>query len=529
MDVRLFDNYYRTEYPCGDYIEVTCTFPRLKLPDGTLNLKGQDPLAELAFKCETTVVPVVIDFEGGAGRWSGRIDVAHDKINPDGTETVECELVGDLTMLDRIVAWPQPFLPIEVQPSEAVLIGPAITVFKTLVAENCMRLQLGLWELFNTLGSLDLDWRTWFGTILMQNSISLSDFMQMVTTPVCVIPTDPLTDTSPWVEVNGRMDTLWKLMRQQLADNGIYPSMDLWMPGEPQPEGLLWDLQVPTLCFNLRDYLGVTGPTGTVVDGAVQDLVDLEGSLLGGVLNPFLNPNNEYVPPGSDIVIAPTLGVNFVPPWVVFNADADDSGIVSMDVAHHHPVCWQVILGGKSPKWLNDFMNASLEYLVDILMMTIGITGISNTVLDGVVDNAFLAFELFEWFDRRVKLGPYGFPERFFPTQSTYDIDAVFAAISAGWDTDGYPAAQFTFYHGMPWRLFKDVFPGQLASLIRRGVLYTDYLDEIKVIDNPEIRGRIDVQVGDGRREEAPMTLIQRKIVDVEQGLMLALGAPPNG
>ncbi|GFG72681.1 hypothetical protein [Mycobacterium botniense] len=69
----------------------------------------------------------------------------------------------------------------------------------------------------------------------------------------------------------------------------------------------------------------------------------------------------------------------------------------------------------------------------------------------------------------------------------------MFAAISAGWDTNGYPAAQLTFYHGMPWRLFKDVF-GQLASLIRRGVLYTDYLDEIKVIDNAEIRCRIDVR-----------------------------------
>ncbi|GFG72682.1 Gp37-like protein [Mycobacterium botniense] len=400
MDVRLFDNYYRTEYQCGDYIEVTCTFPRLKLPDGTLTLKGQDPLAELAITCQTTVVPVVIDFEGGAGRWSGRIDVAHDKINPDGAETVECELVGDLTMLDRIVAWPQPFLPIEVQPSEAVLIGPAITVFKTLVAENCMRLQLGLWELFNTLGSLDLDWRTWFGTILMQNSISLSEFMQMVTTGVRDThrPADRHIAMDRGQRSHGHAvaaDATTARRQRYLSQHGFVDAR------RAATRRTAVDLQAPTLCFNLRNYLGVTGPTGTVVDGAVQDLVDLEGSLLGGVLNPFLNPDNEYVPPGSDIVIAPTLGVNFVPPWVVFNADADDSGIVSMDVAHHHPVCWQVILGGKSPKWLNDFINASLEYLVDILMMTIGITGISNSIFDGLLDNAFLAFEFFEWFDRR--------------------------------------------------------------------------------------------------------------------------------
>ncbi|BBZ09856.1 Gp37-like protein [Mycobacterium branderi] len=351
ITVSLYSDYYVSQGQCGDYIEMTCTFPRLKLPDGTLKLKGADPFAQLALTCDTTVVPVVIEIADGALRWSGRVDVAHDKLYEDGTETVECELVGDLTMLDRITAWPEPFLPIEIQPSEAILIGPAITVFKTLVAENCMRLQLGLWELFNTLGSLDLDWRTWFGTLLMQQDLSLTDLMQMVTTPVCVVPTDPLTDTSPWIAIHGRMDTCWKLMRQQLADNGLYASMDLWLPGDPQPEGLLWDLQVATMCFNLKDYQGVTGPTGTIVDGAVRDLVDLEGGLLGNALAPFLNPNNEYVPPGSNIEIAPTLGVNFNPPWVVFNADVDDSGIVSMDIAHHHPVCWQIILGGRSPQW----------------------------------------------------------------------------------------------------------------------------------------------------------------------------------
>ncbi|MCV7232757.1 hypothetical protein [Mycobacterium branderi] len=43
-----------------------------------------------------------------------------------------------------------------------------------------------------------------------------------------------------------------------------------------------------------------------------------------------------------------------------------------------------------------------------------------------------------------------------------------------------------------------------------------------------QVRGRIDVQVGDGRREEAPMTIIQRKIVGLEEDAMLALLAPPN-
>jgi hypothetical protein len=528
IEVEIFDRFYNSQGICGNYISLKAALSRLKLPQGQLALMGVDPLAPAALACDTTVVPVTISIGGGAIRWNGRIDVAHDKGVQTGEQTVECQLVGDLTMLDRILVWPEPFLPIEVQPSEAIYIGPAITVFKTMVAENCLRLQFGLWEIFNSIGSLDPDWQAWFGTVLLLGGITLSSIMQLVSTPVCVIFTDPFFDTSPWIMIHGRMDTCWKLMTQQLKDNGLYASMDLWLPGEPQPENVLFPLQVATLIFNIRDYSGVTGPSGTFIDGALKDAVDFEGSILGGVLAPFLNPNNEYVPPGSNIEIAPAYGINFTPPWVVFNADVDDSGIVAFDIAHHHPLCWSLVMGGRSPQWLNDFLNATLEWLIDILMMIIGITGISNTILDGVLDNTFLAFQVFELFDQRQALGPYGFPEKFFPSQSTYDIDILFAAITAAWDVRGYPAAQFTFINGQKFALGVDVWPGAMASVIRRGTLFTDYLDEIEIIDDVNNRARVNVQVGDGRREEAPMSIVQRKLVGLEEDINLALLAPPN-
>lgn len=524
--VTVFDKFYNVVDEVGDYIEAAPTFSRLELPQAQLICPGGASYAAALIECETTVVPITMQV--GYLRWNGRADVTHDKMIESGEQTIEVQLVHDLTMLDRILVWPEPFLPIEVQPSAAIYIGPAITCLKTMVAENCLRLQLGLWELFNTLGSLDLDWRTWFGTLLVQHDISLTDLMQMITTPVCVTFTDPLFDTSPWIAFHGRMDTCWKLMEQQLKDNGLFASMDLWLPGEPQPAGVLYPLQVATLVFNIRDYQGVTGPTGTAFDGLLETGVDFEGSILGNVLAPFLDPNNEYVPPGSNIEIAPTLGVNFVPPWVVFNADLDASGLISYDFAHHHPLCWTIILGGRSPQWLNDLLNATLEWLVDMLMMTIGITGISNTILDGILDNTFLAFELFELFDQRVALGPYGFPEKFFPTQSTYDIDTLFAAIGAAWDVRGWPSCQFAFIDGTTYRLGVDLFPGAMASVIRRGVLYSDYLNKIDVVDNRTTR-KVLGWVGDGRREESPMTIVQRKIVGLEEDANLALLAPPSG
>jgi hypothetical protein len=304
--------------------------------------------------------------------------------------------------------------------------------------------------------------------------------------------------------------------------------MDLWLPGDPQPQRTGFPLRVATYIFNVRNYQGVTGPTNIIFDGAIEDVVDMQGSLLSQTLAAFLNPGNEYVPPGSNIVVAPAFGVNYTPPWVVFNADLDDSGIVAMDVSHHHALAWQLVLGGKSPQWLNDFLNASLEWLVDMLLMVIGITGIPNTILDGILDNAFLAFEIFDNIKLRLALGPYAFPEKFFPTQSTYDIDIVFDAITASWDTRGFPVAQFTFINGEGFTVGVDVWPAAQASLIRRGITYTDYIDDLIVIDDETHRGRVEVVVGDGTRVEAPMAIIQRKLVGLEENINLALLAPPN-
>lgn len=346
---RLFDRTYNEINEVNDHIDLKLSKPRLALPTGTLTLKGTDPLVDYVLQCDTTTIPFVWD--KGAVRWSGRIDVAHDRLK-DGINTVECELIHDRVWLDRILAWPDPWAPIlaQVPFREWWGIGPAITVMKTLIAEQALRIQTGLWELVNNLGSLNPDVRAWFGTLLMQNNLSLNDLMQAVTTPIAVVFTDPLFDTSPWIEIDGRMDTVWKLMQQQLEDNGLYVDVNVWLPGEPQPAGMIIPLQVATIVVDIKDRANRTGFSGTFLDGLELDLVDLEGSVLGEVVAPLLNPNNEFAPAGVNI--APLIGVNYVKPWVMFNCDNIYGGVIEHDVSHHHPLAWQIVTGGKSPKWL---------------------------------------------------------------------------------------------------------------------------------------------------------------------------------
>jgi hypothetical protein len=513
---RLFDRTYNEIDEINDHIDLNLSIPRLALPTGMLTLKGTDPLVDYVLQCDTTTIPFVWD--KGAVRWSGRVDVAHDRLK-DGVNTVECELVHDKVWLDRILAWPDPWAPIlaQVPFREWWGIGPAITVMKTLIAEQALRIQTGLWELVNNAGSLNPDVRAWFGTLLIQNSLSFNDLMQAVTTPIAVVFTDPLFDTSPWIEIDGRMDTVWKLLQQQLQDNGLVLEVNVWLPGEPQPEGMIIPLQVATIVVDIKDRSNRTGFSGTFLDGLELDLTDLIDSTVGDVVAPLLNPQNEFAPAGVNI--APLIGVNFVKPWVMFNADNPYGGVIEHDVAHHHPLAWQIVVGGKSPKWLDDFFNATFEYLIDAIGIVAGVA-IPNSVLDGALDDLFLAFSLVEYFDRRLDLGPYGLPEKFFPSgASAFTLDAFLTEIRAGWDTRGYVSAIVTFIDGYPYEYGRDLFPGALALVIRRGKIFVDYVENVDIEDSVTVRNKISVQIGDGKHEEAPIAKIQRKIVGVEQWL----------
>ena len=138
-------------------------------------------------------------------------------------------------------------------------------------------------------------------------------------------------------------------------------------------------------------------------------------------------------------------------------------------------------------------------------------------MLNGLLDNVFLAWSLVEDFDVRQALGPYGFPEKFFPSgASALSVDAFFAEIGALWDVRGYAAAIVSFIDGYPYELGRDVYPGAMASIIRGGKLYTDYIENITITDDRKQRNRIELQIGDGKHEQAAIVKVQRKIVDVE-------------
>lgn len=511
--VTLYTKFYVPEGEVNDYLSMTCEFPRNAIETATIVLKHTDPLVALAMECYQTVVPVTIQI--GQMRWSGRVD-SYDYALKDGKYTVTLQCQGDFAWFDKIMVWPDFLLPIQTQfPSRALFIGPAITCIKTMIMEQAFRLQSGLWEFVNNALSLNLDWEAWFGTLLETDG----NVLEYLSTPICVVPTDPLFDTSPWVSINGRMDKISTLVEQTVKDNGLVLSANLWLPGDPQPPGLLVPLQMPTIVVDVKDRSGITGPTGTFIDGVITDVVDLQNSVLGEALSPFLNPTGEYAPEGVNI--APAIGVNFMEPWAIFQ-DHPRGGLTEFHLNGHHPLAHTVIGGGKSPKWLNDLINASLEFMIDAIEITVGFTGIPDTLFDGTFDDILLAFQEIENGARRINLGPYGWPEFFQQTgSSAYTLDEWFALQKAMWDTRGYHSIQLSFDNGYPYTVGQDLFVGQLASFALLGKLYTDYIDKVKVTDDRTSRAKVEIMIGDGSAQESSIAKVLRKLTGFEEAFQI--------
>lgn len=529
--VTIYDKFYTPMWECANYLELAASWPRNQVPTGKLSLGRTDPAADHVLTCHDTTVPITI--EVGKLLWSGRVKVAHDNFNAPGkADFVECELEGDYAWLLKILAWPNFLLPLQIQvPSRGVAIGPAISCLKYVLAVNAFRLQSGLWNMVNNLLSFNLDWRSWFSQALMTDlegdngKTDIADIVRMLRTPIYVVPTNPLKDTSPFITVNWRMDKIGTIFEKIVQDNGLSVEVTLWRPGDPQPAGVgKYPLTVATIVVDIKDRMGVVGPTGTFFDGILRQAVDLQASVFGDIFAPFLNSKGEYKPDGWNI--APAIGIHFEDPWVVLNADDPKSGIQGK-MSHHTPESWRVIVGGKSPKWIDDLINATFSWILDMIMVIVGITGIASNMFDGLFNDVLLAFQLADNYNRRVKMGPYGYPEVFVPTGSApYTLDAIFAMKREMWNTRGYISGQVTFQNGIPYEVGRDISPNSLASVIRNNMVYTDYIENIILSDTRQDRATVMVQIGDGKREEAPVVRAQRQIANFGKTINAILLTP---
>ena len=176
-------------------------------------------------------------------------------------------------------------------------------------------------------------------------------------------------------------------------------------------------------------------------------------------------------------------------------------------------------------------MNATYAWLIDSLMIVIGFSGIPSDLLSGFMNNAFLAFQLVQVYEVRDEVGPYHPAiERIYPTASApYNVETLFAFLNAIYDAQGYTSAQVTFRNGAQYALGRDVFKGGLMSLVylgRRRML-SHYVKNLMWRISEDARD-VMVQIGDGRRDEAPLAKHQRWLTEAFQAINAITLAPQS-
>jgi len=511
-----------------DLIQASGTNPRNDRGAATLETKGSSELVGHMKLCRKTLRGVIVETAGV--RMCYYIDT-HDWVYERAAWKSTANCIGIWDILNYLIIWPSWWLPIQVQPfSHAVFVGPIVTVIENMISECALRIQAGIWEFINNALSLNPDVRAWFGTILQaitRDGLNPQAILEMLKTPVYVVRTNPMLDGSPLVARTVRMESCGAVIRDLTKAYGVDVDVSLWRPGDPQPDR--WaNLQKPTYVVKVTDRSQVSGPTHTIIDSVFRTTVDLGGSL-GDIFYPLIREVQSM--PG--VYHAPALGVDFTEPYAVIVAPeiGGDSPLISCRITDHTPKAWQIIQGGRSPKWLNDVINATLSWLIDSLMIVIGFTGVPSNLLDGFLNDAFFAFQLLQHYERRAQMGPmHPNIEIMVPTNSApYNVEAIFTFLTVLFDTRGYTSAQAVMKNAPygPYALGRDIFKGGLMSIIypvpdevtgdTRWEMFTDYVTNTPWRYSATDR-ELMVHIGDNLADEAPIAKHTRFI----QGLFEA-------
>ena len=516
--ITVHDKFWRpTGEPGRHLMEASGTDPRNNVPQATIKLKSTSPLIGSMMACRETMVGVTVETAGL--RMAFYVDTHSYKYqNSAWTSTAECKGIWDV--LSYMIIWPMWFMPIQAQLfSHAVFVGPLVTVIENMISECALRIQSGIWEFINNALSLNPDVRAWFGRLLTSNG----NIFQMLKTPVYVVRTNPFYDTSPLYVKTVRMESCGKVITEITRPYGVDVQVNLWKPGDAQPDP--WaNLDQPTYVVTVKDRSNVQGSTGTIIDSVLRTVVDVTGGFFGNVLS-----QGQYTPDG--VFTAPMLGLNFVPPYalVVAPEAGEKSPLLEAEIVDHTPKGWRQIVGGKSPKWLNDLINATLAWLIDSIMIIVGFTGLPSNLLDGFLNDSFLAFQLIDNYSRRAAMGPYHpAMEVFTPTGSSpYNVETIFTFINQFWDTRGYTSAIVKFRNGDSLALGREVFRGGLFSLVYMGRtrMFTDYVELVMWKITTKER-EVLIQVSDGRGEEAPLAKVQRLATGVQEAVNVLTMAP---
>jgi len=439
-------------------------------------------------------------------RWGGKVETIVDEERQGQPTVTTINAVSNRIHLQHIMLAATPMLPHAVQPLRMFLWGgPCVTACATAVWINLFRIYTlnGFWPVP----------RNVFDPLSWLNNISPLSW------PVQVMPVRPLVDQSRWVTFGSRWKDAQTVLTPVMKDAGVICRAYTWLPGDPPPYTsvfgeALGQLLKPTracVILSFEDQSGVDGPTGTAIDGAINLFAVTADNLFTETLIAVDGDGDGE----TDPFIRKILGVAPKRPPFVYR-DTGYGGVSGRTMVVHKAKAVTVVVGGRSPSWVNQAITWGIRYGLSQIATAIstipgapaqltGSEGLDN-LYQGQLDDVFLAFMPFVDPRRAAAVGSYARNEHFeSPGGSAFTLSSVQTARQGWYATRPYTSFKFDVGDGAPFVLGEDIRLGSRVSAERKGVIYTDQIMAIKRSGDRKSSGRPVISFGDDSREEDPV------------------------
>lgn len=435
-------------------------------------------------------------------RWGGKVETIVDEERQGAPTVTTITAVSNRIHLRHIMLAATPVLPHAVQPIRMFLWGgPCVTACATAVLINLFRIYTlnGWWPLPRNI----MDPSTWLENVNPLNW------------PVQVMPVRPLFDQSRWITIGARWQDAETILTPAMKDAGVICHAYTWLPGDPAPYeafGPLKEVLKPQracVILSFEDQSGVSGPTGTALDG----LINLFAVTLDDIFTETLIAVDADGDGVTDPFFRKLLGVAPKPPPFVYR-DTGYGGVSSRTMVIHKAKAITVVVGGRSPGWVNMAITWGIRYGLSQIAAAVstipgapaqlpGSEGLDN-LYQGQLDDTLLAFMPFVDPRRSAAAGPYARNEHF-ESGTAFSFSSIMTARQGWWATRPYTSFKFDVGDGAPYILGEDIRLGSRVSAERRGVVYTDQIMAIKRTGDRNSSGRPVLSFGDDSKEEDPV------------------------
>lgn len=415
--------------PCGQHWDLK--FSDKDLEHGTLQVTVPgnelwDEYFEGLPEYEARLVSA--DLPGGAR--SAFIITDVDEVDAkEGSHAWQVNAASVTKYLEGTRLWSDPLFPPELQISQKYRgVGPAATVIKTAWALNLIRLQSEAWSIPVT---NPFDPGTW-------------NLAAKALDPIIVNPRRMgLFDTSGWILAEWEMDDAFTAAVEVAQAQDLSIRADLWLPGDAQPFPEWLTLTEPRLVVDLVPTGRDVTFTGTMVDGAIREVIKLADDAFDWITYPLMDPAG-----GIEDELQKRRGPLPIPTYRAGEWSPLDSATKTIS----YPTATRSTVGGKSPDWLNTLISDGAAAAIAVIGAKLGYPGLSAGFLTDGMKNRVMSYHSVEDRALAAEAGRWRLRESFAGSQTTaLSLQAAEAAKSDLWAHRGRVSRQVEVMNGSPY------------------------------------------------------------------------------